>query len=228
MSAFSPLEQILTGRTQSHLVKLDQSSTQIHQKAREDFLKLSQAASKEGFDLKIASGFRSLERQLLIFNQKAHGKRDLLDHQGKLLDYSKLSDEEILWAILRWSAIPGASRHHWGTDIDIYDQKAMDENYQLQLTPWEFEKDGPFYALDQWLDERIHNQKAFGFYRPLDEDRGGIACERWHLSYAPLSRDYMKEYSFDLFIKNISELEISLKSLILENAEMIYKTYILS
>ena len=28
-----------------------------------------------------------------------------------------------------------------------------------------------------------------GFFRPYGEDRGGVAPERWHLSFAPLSHE---------------------------------------
>ncbi|MCZ8486094.1 D-alanyl-D-alanine carboxypeptidase family protein [Vibrio lentus] len=30
------------------------------------------------------------------------------------------SEQQKLSAILRWSALPGASRHHWGCDFDVF------------------------------------------------------------------------------------------------------------
>ena len=31
--------------------------------------------------------------------------------------------------------------------------------------------------------------ESYGFFRPYARDRGGVAPERWHLSYAPLALD---------------------------------------
>ena len=59
---------------------------------------------------------------------------------------------ERIEAILPWSALPGASRHHWGTDVDLIDRKATPPGYRVQLTPEEFEPGGPFAAAqrDGW------------------------------------------------------------------------------
>ncbi len=46
-----------------------------------------------------------------------------------------LSDLEKCKAMLRWSAVPGASRHHWGTEIDIFDPDLLPENTPLLLEP---------------------------------------------------------------------------------------------
>ena len=48
--------------------------------------------------------------------------------------------------------LPGASRHHWGHDVDIYDAAAMPEGYQIQLTPEEVEGAGIFAPMHDWLD----------------------------------------------------------------------------
>ena len=44
--------------------------------------------------------------------------------------------------ILRWSALPGGSRHHWGTEIDIFDPDLLPQGQSLQLEPWEYESGG--------------------------------------------------------------------------------------
>ncbi|STQ43628.1 D-alanyl-D-alanine carboxypeptidase [Ewingella americana] len=95
-----------------------------------------------------------------------------------------LSDAERCELILRWSALPGASRHHWGSDLDIYDPDLLPQGSKLQLEPWEYEAGGYFADLNQWLSD---NMASFGFYRPYDIDRGGVAVEPWHLSYRPLA-----------------------------------------
>ena len=98
-----------------------------------------------------------------------------------------LAPPDQLHAILRYSAIPGTSRHHWGTDLEVYDAAAVAADYRLQLTPREVEAGGVFDALHCWLDDRMAAGASRGFYRAYARDRGGVAPERWHLSYAPLA-----------------------------------------
>jgi len=107
------------------------------------------------------------------------------DDTGQCLDLSALSASEKLHAILRYSAIPGSSRHHWGTDVDVFDAAAIAGDYQVQLSPGEVAAGGVFDPLHCWLDERMAQQRSHGFYRPYSSDCGGVAVERWHLSYAP-------------------------------------------
>ena len=63
----------------------------------------------------------------------------------------------------------------------------MPAHYKLQLSPAEVAPGGLFDPLHRWLDERMAADDSFGFFRPYAQDRGGVACERWHLSYAPLA-----------------------------------------
>tara|TARA_R110002110_G_scaffold362241_1_gene571969 strand:- start:26270 stop:26947 length:678 start_codon:yes stop_codon:yes gene_type:complete len=152
------------------------------------FAALQADARAQGFDLAIASGFRSFERQLGIWNGKLSGQRPVHDDAGECIALQALSDQERLHAVMRFSAIPGTSRHHWGTDLDVYDRAAMPADYTLQLTPDEVAAGGLFDPLHCWLDQQMQAGLSHGFYRPYAHDRGGVACERWHLSYAPLAQ----------------------------------------
>lgn len=154
--------------------------------------RLKAAAAEAGFDLRIASGFRDYHRQLAIWNGKASGERPVMDSDGVALDIKALADDwQRCSAIMRWSAIPGCSRHHWGSDVDVYDAAAVAEDYALQLSPEEVADNGPFGLLHRWLDERMACGTAEGFYRPYAEDIGGVAPERWHLSFAPLAERFV-------------------------------------
>lgn len=179
-------ERQLTGREETHLVTLE-GGFQLQDEAATAFIALQADARVAGFELAIASSFRSFSRQLAIWNGKAAGKRPVYDDQDRALDILALSPAERLRAILRFSAIPGTSRHHWGTDLDVYDAAAVPADYQLQLSLAEVAPGGVFDALHCWLDERMAAGESRGFFRPYALDRGGVAPERWHLSYAPLS-----------------------------------------
>lgn len=198
----------------------------LHRGAVAAFGRLQQAASSAGYDMAIASSFRSFDRQLLIWNEKAAGRRPLYGEQGQTLVFEQLSPWQLAQAILRWSALPGASRHHWGTDLDIYDRAAVSADYQLQLTPAEVTGEGPFTPLHDWLDQQFQNGHGEGFFRPYDCDRGGVAPERWHLSYAPLAIDYQQQLSLDRLTEFLGPQQLALKELVLEHIEEIYHRYI--
>lgn len=212
----------LTGQVETHLISLTEH-TLIHQSVLEPFQALQYAAKKAGFNLQIASGFRSFERQHLIWNNKFSGKSQLLDKHESLLNAEQLSEIQKIESILHWSALPGASRHHWGTDFDIYDPDRIPTGKKLQLTCAEYQHSGYFFELNQWLSEHM---QEFGFYRPYQTYQGGVAAEPWHISYHPISKNCLKMLTptiiHDLIMKN----NVLGKSLICQQLPMIYKQYI--
>ncbi|MGB2173241.1 MAG: M15 family metallopeptidase, partial [Porticoccaceae bacterium] len=129
-------------------------------------------------------------------------------------------------AILRWSALPGASRHHWGTDFDIYDASAMPENYQIQLSPEEVQGNGLFAPMHDWLDEYIDTQQT-DFFRPYEVDRGGIAPERWHLSYRPVAEQYAQMLTNDILSAKLKSSNLMLLDVVLEHLDEIFQRYII-
>lgn len=159
----------------------------MNAQAADAFSALQTRASAAGFQLSVASSFRSYERQLAIFNGKWRGERPVLDDFDRALIRQHYSEEQWLHRILRFSALPGTSRHHWGTDIDIFDPTRIPVGESLQLIPSEYRNGGIFEDLTQWLDERIAADDCEGFFRPYDRDRGGVSEEPWHLSYEPVA-----------------------------------------
>ncbi|MCV5359665.1 M15 family metallopeptidase, partial [Escherichia coli] len=90
-----------------------------------------------------------------IWNGKWRGERPLLDASSQPIDALQLCEIERLHAILRWSALPGTSRHHWGTDLDIYDPDCLPAGTKLALEPWEYEAGGWFADLSEWLSDHM-------------------------------------------------------------------------
>lgn len=177
----------LTGLSDTHLVSLA-GGQRLHADAATAWAALVADASEAGFDLAIASSFRSCARQVAIWNGKVRGERPVHDDTGAPVNIGALPDAGKVLAIMRFSALPGTSRHHWGTDLDVFDAGAVPANYTVQLSPQEVAPGGVFDALHVWLDERMAAGESHGFYRPYDRDRGGVAPERWHLSYAPVAQ----------------------------------------
>jgi len=187
---------------------------------------LQRDARAVGFDLAVASSYRSFDRQLAIFNGKARGERPLHDEQGQPLDVATLAPQQALDAILRFSAFPGGSRHHWGTDLDVYDAAALPADYRLQLSPAEVAPGGLFDPLHGWLDERMARGESHGFFRPYAADRGGVAPERWHLSYAPLARACDRELAPGLLLDSWREVDLALRDVLEADVEALLERYV--
>ena len=221
----------LVGQSDRHLCS-DADGTRLsarmHVDAVPSFLALKDAAATRGFDFTILSAFRPFDRQLSIWNRKVTGELAVLDSSGAPLDVATLSPRELAFAILRWSALPGASRHHWGTDVDIYDAARTPEGYEVQLLPAEVERGGMHAPLHEWLDTRIATGTAFGFYRPYDVDRGGVAPERWHLSYAPIATTFASLVTPELLRATIAGADMLLKDVVLEQLDEIYERFVIN
>ncbi len=186
----TPSPEQLLGLDDSHVLSasaLPGLGVPLHPAAGRAFLRLRTAATAAGFDLCALSGHRSFARQLAIVNDKANGQRALLDADERPLNSASLPPPQRLRALLRWSALPGASRHHWGSETDVCDAAAPPQAGCKPLTLAEAE--GPSAALHAWLDSRIAADDAEDFVRPYAATKLGtdIATEPWHLSYAPLS-----------------------------------------
>lgn len=183
----------LTGQSQSHLteVVIGQKAFLVHLDVANDLLRLKQAATQAGFNLNIASGFRDFERQKTIWNNKVSGRTPILDSASQPIECSALSLDEKVLAILRWSALPGGSRHHWGSEFDLFDRDLLPEGVQLQLEPWEYLQghQAPFYA---WLKEHL---AEFGFFFPYADDLGGVAPEPWHISHRSTAQYCLAQFS---------------------------------
>lgn len=219
--------QQLTGQSQSCLSPVVADSPfLLHRDVLLPWQSLVLRAMEAGHDLQIASAWRGLDRQCAIWNGKARGERPVLDDSGQPLDIADMSDSALLFAILRWSAIPGCSRHHWGTDLDIFDGAAVLPDYKVQLTASECVGDGPFAPLHDWLDAELLESHAV-FFRPYDRDRGGIAPERWHLSCRHVAAQYDALLDESRLIEWIMGQDIVLKETIRLHWHDIFHRFVL-
>jgi LAS superfamily LD-carboxypeptidase LdcB len=230
-SDITPDASILTGHTERHLCSPEdagQLGAQVHRDAVRSFNQLRDEARIAGFDLRIHSGFRSFERQRSIWNRKVTGQLAVHDSDARPIDIATLSKRDLVFAILRWSALPGASRHHWGTDLDVYDRAAMPDGYEIELIPAEVDAGGMFGPMHEWLDTRIASGTAFGFFRPYDRDRGGVAPERWHLSYAPIANRYAEHLTIPMLRTAIERGDLELDAEVLRALDEIYARFVVN
>jgi D-alanyl-D-alanine carboxypeptidase len=139
----------------------------------EAFRKMRRDAMLVGIDLKIISGTRNFWEQSAIWERKWSAN---VSRFGTGAANAK--------HILLYSSMPGSSRHHWGTDIDIN-----------SLEPGYF-RNGRGLTEINWLRK---NAKTYGFcevYSPRTTGRlTGYEPEAWHWSFMPLSSQYLQYYS---------------------------------
>ncbi|RLV59270.1 D-alanyl-D-alanine carboxypeptidase family protein [Parashewanella curva] len=210
----------LYGLQQDHLINVD--GILLESKTATAFAKMADAASKDGINISICSGFRSFTQQLNIWNSKAAGNRSVLDINSKIINITKLTDVQLMQAILLWSALPGASRHHWGTDIDVFDANHISKA-KLKLIPDEYMEHGPCNDLYQWL---IQNATDFGFEHPFQAGKSGVSPEPWHISYRPVSDIYLERFDINDFEIVISTADIHLKNDILKQLNQLVENYV--
>lgn len=214
---------LITGKATNLLVSFKGSSFLVHRDIYADLNKLFNGALQNGIELAFTSTYRSYEDQRIIWNNKVLGLRPVLDSNSKPVDINTKTKEELLFLILRWSALPGASRHHWGTDFDFYDHKTLPPNYKVQLVPSEYEEHGLFYNANCWL---LENMATYGFFNPYHLDTGGIHPEPWHLSYRPLSEKLLDNFSYSLFLKHLKVSDFLLRDEIKLHSAEIFRRFI--
>lgn len=153
---------------------------QMRKEAYEAFINMSEAALKEGISIKVVSSYRNFAHQNRIWERKYRS----YTQRG-------LSPQDAIQNIIEYSTIPGTSRHHWGTDIDLIDGHVTAP--KNVLSPSHFEGHGKFVKFKRWMDE--HSER-YGFYLPYTNvpNRKGFNYEPWHYSYKPLSYEYLKAY----------------------------------
>lgn len=216
----------LTGQSSTHLVEVEtlHQTLLVHKDVARNIKALVNAASKAGFQLEVASGFRDYARQQLIWNRKYSGDLPILDNDSKPLLTDILSDDEKVLSILRWSALPGASRHHWGTDFDVYAVNELPEDTKLQLEPWEYHSghQSRFYL---WLKSNLNK---FGFFFPYAKDMGGVAPEPWHISHIETSGKSLIDLSPKILEKALLRDPILGLEAVRTNLDTIFINYIVN
>jgi len=170
----------------------DTYTSKMNKEARIAFEKMKTAALKDGINIEVVSAYRSFQKQKNIFENKY--KRFINEGLNPIQSVEK---------IIEYSTIPGTSRHHWGTDIDI-----IDANYPKPKSVLEEENfygNGPYCHLKNWMDR---HSESYGFYEVYTKNpnRKGVKYEPWHFSYAPVSKPMLKEYK-KLDIKRILKEE---------------------
>ena len=215
----------VTGRAASHVQDVADLKCVLHARAAEAAIAMRNAARMGGIELVVVSSFRHFNHQTAIWTAKFNGQRPLLDRSGAEINRAKLYESALIDAILIWSALPGASRHHWGSEIDVIDAAALPAGVRPQLVTGEFAAGGCFERLNGWLDS---NMRRFGFFRPYATDRGGVQPEPWHLSYAEVATPALEVLSLDVLREALEEADMPGRQTVLARLPQLYQRYVLA
>jgi LAS superfamily LD-carboxypeptidase LdcB len=132
--------------------------------------KMIKEARRQGVKIKVVSSYRDFNHQNRIWKRKF----DKFISQG-------YSSKKAVEKVKEYSAIPGTSRHHWGTEVDL-------SNGKSKLTNSTNKK----YSI--WMNENAHK---YGFYRVYTNNklRAGYKYESWHYSFRKLSKPMLAQYN---------------------------------
>ena len=153
----------------------NRSGYYLRKEALNAYTQMVKAARKDGVKLVIRSATRNFNYQKGIWERKWRKQKKSRSAKNKALN------------ILKLSSMPGTSRHHWGTEVDLnaFNNKWFESGRGLKLF--------------RWLNK---NAAKYGFARPYtkkDEQRPtGYNEEKWHWSYTPLSIPMLRDAKLTL------------------------------
>lgn len=154
----------------------DREGLYLRKDTYEAFRRMYDRALKDGIRLQIKSATRNFEYQKGIWEAKWTGEK--LIEGSEDLSKTTPDPKERALKILRYSSMPGTSRHHWGTDMDL---NSLENS-------WFDSGDG--LKLFNWLKQHA---TEFGFCQPYTSGRpSGYLEEKWHWSYMPVSVELTK------------------------------------
>jgi LAS superfamily LD-carboxypeptidase LdcB len=214
----------LTGHARTHVLQYAAPRFAALPEVGAAFLAMRGAALQDGIDILPCASYRPFEAQVRIWNKKFSGQAPLYDMHGRERDRAVLAPPEIVLAILGWSGIPGASRRHWGTDIDVFDRAAKPPGYRVKLLPEEVAPGGVFVSLHRWLDAEI---SRFGFFRPYRTYRSGMYPEPWHLSHVVCAQAALGALDVDMVARAVRGSDMLGRELVLEMLPELYRTHVL-
>ena len=184
----------------------DRSGLYLHSETYEAFKQMYEHALRDSIHLVIRSATRNFDQQKTIWEKKWNGVTNLSSGRSA----ADIPDEkQRCLEILKYSSMPGSSRHHWGTDIDL---NAFNNQY--------FES-GEGKSTYDWL---VSHAATYGFCQPYCEKNiqrpTGYEEEKWHWSYMPLSKrltSLAKRHMNDRLIKGFAGAEQALHIEIVNN-----------
>jgi len=145
--------------------------------------KMRKEARRQGVKIRVISAYRDFDHQNKIWKRKY-----------KKFIAKGFSSKGAVKKVKEYTAIPGTSRHHWGTDVDLSNGETRFTNHKRN-------------KFTNWMDSNAHK---FGYYRVYTNNklRSGYNYESWHYSYRKLAKPMLEQYIKLDIIKELRKQKI--------------------
>ena len=177
---FNPSKHELFGALSDLGIPTNKSRQYLRREAAEALQNMYAAFRREHpwIPFGVRSSARNFYDQKQIWEGKWSGKIPVM---GKRLNRIIKDPLKRAREIMKYSSMPGVSRHHWGTDFD------------LEVLTNTYYESGEGRLLYQWLAK---NSRRYGFCQPYTFGRKNGYCEeRWHWSNYPLAKHFLKGWN---------------------------------
>ncbi|HUO56554.1 MAG TPA: D-alanyl-D-alanine carboxypeptidase family protein [bacterium] len=198
-------KQLLGLRTPHGLVSDPDTGQYALKDVMEAYWAMKAEAARAGWRLILVSGYRSFYSQRRVWN----------NYDKPLLANSDLSQKARVRSIMSVVSVPGLSRHHWGTELDISEETLRGRLLKIN-------KDTPKKVIDfyAWMEE---NAPRFGFCKVYLGIKGAVVDEPWHWSYFPFSKFYARQFMDIKDFKPIMDIKVDEVDYLMRNFPKILK-----
>lgn len=172
----------------------------------QNFWKLKDKAAQDGWHLILVSGYRSFKAQREIWNHFD----DLYQKTDKQLD-----EKGRVRAVMSLVSVPGLSRHHWGTDLDISENSLRGQLVNIH-------PDTPTRVVEFYNWMELHAPQ-FGFCKVYLGKRGAVRDEPWHWSYFPFSQTYQQQFMAIQDFHRILDIHVHNVHYLMKNFPSVFK-----
>ena len=164
---------LLMGKSKDILPLLKGTNYKLQTNAYDALQKMINAAFQKGVKIDVVSAYRSFDHQ----NRLWKTKYDKFRSRG-------YSVKAAVSKVIEYTAIPGTSRHHWGTEVDLRDYSKRNTKYLESNSKSKYQN---------WMQDNAHK---YGFYLAYTNNkfRKGYNYESWHYSYREISKPMLNTY----------------------------------
>ncbi|HXL73518.1 MAG TPA: D-alanyl-D-alanine carboxypeptidase family protein [bacterium] len=169
------------------------------------FWRFKKQAKTDGWNLILVSAYRSYRDQRRVWNQS----------DDSYLQRGATNQKKRVEAVMSLVSVPGLSRHHWGTELDI--SEASIRGKLVNVEPDTPERVLKFYA---WMQK---NAPQYGFCQVYLGQNGSVHNEPWHWSFLPYSKTYQKQFMAIKNFKRIFDVNVEDVDYLMKNFNRILK-----
>lgn len=169
------------------------------------FWRFKEQAKMDGWNLILVSAYRSYRDQRRVWNKS----------DDSYLRRGATNQKKRVEAVMSLVSVPGLSRHHWGTELDI--SEASIRGQLVNVEPDTPERVLKFYA---WMQK---NAPQYGFCQVYLGQNGSVHNEPWHWSFLPYSKTYQKQFMTIKDFKRIFDVNVEDVDYLMKNFNGILK-----